>query len=74
MPILLLAAALPIAMPSLAPANEKDDLQKVEEQIQADKERARALEKKRKKAAGICIIYAVRRSPRRRRRNSMRPA
>ena len=52
LPFLLLAAALPIAMPSHAPADEKDDLQKVEEQIQADKERARALEKKRKKAAG----------------------
>lgn len=47
----VLAAALLIAAPSFAQAAGQDDLKKVEEQIQADKARAEALEKKRRKAS-----------------------
>jgi septal ring factor EnvC (AmiA/AmiB activator) len=49
--IFLLAAALTVAVPAGAPAGEQEDLKKVEEQIQADQARAKALEKKRRKAA-----------------------
>ena len=50
--IFLLAATLMLAAaPSLAPAGEQEDLKKVEEQIQADEARAKALEKKRRTAA-----------------------
>lgn len=50
--IFLLAAALMMATaPSLARAGEQDDLKKVEEQIQADRDRAKALEKKHRTAA-----------------------
>lgn len=51
LPILWLAAVLPAATPSLVAAGEQEDLNKVEEQIRADQERARSLEKKRRKAA-----------------------
>ncbi|MDH5411577.1 MAG: hypothetical protein OEY16_09330, partial [Alphaproteobacteria bacterium] len=47
----MLAAVLLAAAPSLAPAGEQEDLKKVEEQIQADKARAKALEQKRRQAA-----------------------
>ena len=50
-PVFLLTAVLLAAMPFHAWAGEQDELKKVEEQIQADRERARALEKKRSKAS-----------------------
>lgn len=49
--VFLLTVALLAAAPSVAPAGEQDDLKKVEEQLQADKARARALEQKRRNAA-----------------------
>lgn len=49
--IFALAAAMLTAAPSLAQEGGQDDLKKVEEQIQADKARAEALEKKRRKAS-----------------------
>lgn len=48
---LILAALVLTGIPAVSCADEKADLKKVEEQIQADKERAKALERKREKAA-----------------------
>lgn len=45
------AATMTVVAPGPSSADEKADLEKVEEQLQADKEKARALEEKRRKAA-----------------------
>jgi len=47
----MLAAVLLAATASLAPAGEQEDLNKVEKQMQADQNRAKALEQKRRKAS-----------------------
>ena len=47
----MLAAVLLAATPSVSPGGEQEDLKKVEKQIQADQNRAKALEKKRRKAS-----------------------
>jgi septal ring factor EnvC (AmiA/AmiB activator) len=51
LPVFLLAAALLAAAPARAPAADQTDLKKVEDQIQADRKRAEALESKRRKAS-----------------------
>ena len=48
---LLLAALLLAPTPYAAQADDQEDLKKVEEQLQADKEKAEALERKRRKAS-----------------------
>ncbi len=50
-PVILLATALLVVAPSGAPADEQTDLKKVEDQIQVDRKRAKALENKRRKAS-----------------------
>jgi len=50
-PAFMLAAILLAATPSVSPGGEQEDLKKVEKQIQADQNRAKALEKKRRKAS-----------------------
>jgi septal ring factor EnvC (AmiA/AmiB activator) len=50
-PALWLAGILLAALPATLPAAEKNDLEQVERQLQADRERAEALERERKKKA-----------------------